>query len=211
MNPEPDTPTKRTSFRNSSRLKHITKLTLLIAVIVFALDLSAIAAFSLIRLPVSQVDAVIVLGAKVGTPALTERALQGLKYYREGKTDTIVLSGGRGAGEPISEAEAMQHVIAQSVTAAGGTMPTMMLDSTSLNTFENIRNAKALVPRAKSVVIVSDGFHLARSVALAHRAGLPNVYWDAPKPSYYPPFDLVFYYLREAIAMLAYLPKFVTN
>jgi uncharacterized SAM-binding protein YcdF (DUF218 family) len=167
--------------------------------------------FSLIRPSVPRVDAVIVLGAKVGTPALTARALQGLRYYEEGKTNTMVLSGGRGPDEPVSEAEAMRQVIARRVAQTGGTMPKLILESKSADTFQNIHNSKALIPYAKSIVIVSDCYHLTRPVFIAKRDGFQKVYWGAPVPSYYSVLDLAHYYLRETVGMIAYLPKFITN
>ena len=200
---------KLSSIKN--RLNGVVKWTALVVMIVLSLDLLIIIGFSFSRLPSSRVDAVIVLGAKVGTPALTERTLQGLRYYQQGKTGTIVLSGGRGLGESIAEAEAMQAVIAGRVAQTGGKMPNVILESTSVNTFQNIHNTKALIPNAKSIVIISDSFHLARSAILAKRDGFPEVYWDAPVPSYYSSSDLVFYYLREVVGMIAYIPKFLTN
>ena len=211
MSLDPNVQPKLTFFWNISRLKRGVKWMLLIGIIILALDLSVILAFSLIRLPVSHVDAVIVLGAKVGTPALTERTLQGLKYYQDGKTDTIVLSGSQGAGESISEAEAMQEVIKRRLAMQGSKMPKIILESKSLNTFQNIHNSKVLIPNAKSVVVVSDCFHLARAVVISRRDGFQGVYWDSPVPSYYPPWDLAYYYLREAIGMLIYIPRFIMN
>ena len=191
--------------------KRLLRRIVVILALIFALDSTLIAFFSLTRPPISHVDAVIVLGAKVGTPALTERALQGLKYYQEGKTDTILLSGGQGEGEPTSEARAMQEVITRQVTRTGGSMPMLILETNSKSTFQNIHYSRLLIPNTKSIVIVSDTYHLARSVILAKRDGFREVYWDAPIPFYYSSMDLLFYYLREGVAMLSYIPKFITN
>ncbi len=211
MSLAPSEEPKPTIFWKMSRPHHIAKWAVITGIIILALDISIIGAFSFIRLPVTHVDAVMILGAKVGTPALTERTLLGLKYYQEGKTDTIVLSGGRGSGESISEAQAMQEVLEHRIARIGSASPTVILESKSINTFQNIHNSNALIPNAKSVVIVTDIFHLARSVALAKRDGFREVYWDAPIPSYYPPWDLAYYYLREMVGMLVYVPKFITN
>jgi uncharacterized SAM-binding protein YcdF (DUF218 family) len=166
---------------------------------------------SIIHPAVPKVDVVIVLGAKVDTPALTQRTLQGLKYYQTGNTDTLVLSGGKGPGESISEAQAMKDVITREIAKTGVKMPNIILEDQSRNTYQNIHNSKNLIPQAKSVVIVSDCFHLARSVALAKRTGFEQVYWDAPTPSYYQPWDLAFSYFREVIGIIAYMPKLFTN
>ena len=48
-----------------------------------------------------------------------------------------------------------------------GKAPEFGLDENSHNTFENLRNSKSKLPNAKSVIIVTDKFHLARSVIMA--------------------------------------------
>ena len=85
----------------------------------------------------------------------------------------------------------------------------VVLEDTSGDTYHNINNSKALIPNAKSVIIVSDGFHLARGVLLAKRAGFSTVSWSSPKPYYYNKKELVFYYFREMVAMIDYIPKFI--
>jgi|GEM_PF-800297 len=174
------------------------------------LDLSAVIGFSITHPAIPEhVDAVVVLGAKVGTPALTYRTLTGLKYYEEGKTNTLILSGARGPGEPVSEAQAMQDVIQERIAKTHGNMPHIILETRSANTFQNLSNSRALAPHAQNVIVVSDGYHLARSVAIAKHVGFNHVYWDAPKPSYYKSIDLAHYYMREVVAIIAYLPKLI--
>ncbi|HUB94042.1 MAG TPA: YdcF family protein [Verrucomicrobiae bacterium] len=211
MESDPKRPLEQQVVERTRRLRRAAKWTILTGAAIFILVLSIVVGFSVIRPTVPHVDAVIVLGAKVGTPALTARALQGLKYYQEGKVNTIVLSGGRGADEPISEAVAMQRVIQHQIAQTGGRPPKLILESKSVNTFQNIHNSKLLIPNAKSVVIVSDCFHLARPVLLAKRDGFRQVYWSAPSPSYYSISDLFYYYVREVAGMVSYVPKFITN
>jgi uncharacterized SAM-binding protein YcdF (DUF218 family) len=190
------------------KLRRIGIIALSVVIGIFGYDLAAVIGFSLLHPSVPQkVDAVIVLGAKVGTPALKYRALTGLKYYEEGKTDTIILSGAKGSNEPISEAKAMQAVISEQIAKTHGHMPHTIQETRSADTFQNLDNSRALIAHAKSVVVVSDGYHLARSVATAKHAGFQTVYWDSPKPSYYATIDLAHYYVREAVAILVYLPR----
>jgi uncharacterized SAM-binding protein YcdF (DUF218 family) len=180
-------------------------IAVLAVLVILAFDLATVIGFSIIRPTVpAKVDAVIVLGAKVGTPALT-----GLMYYQEHKTNALVLSGARGPGESVTEAQAMETVIKKQVAKTHGTMPEIILETKSTNTYQNMRNSKALIPKARSVVIVSDDYHLARSVLLAKHLGFQEVYRNAPKPSYYSGIDLVYYYVREVVAIIAYLPKLI--
>lgn len=174
-------------------------------------EMLVIVGFGVFQTKPQKADAVVVLGARVGTPALTERALKGLEYYRLADAEVLVLSGGKGPDEPVSEAKAMQEVIAKYVAKNGGEMPNIALEDKSVDTFQNIHYSKNLIPTAKKIVIVSDIYHLARSVAFAKRDGYQNVYWGAPTPSYYSNIELAKYYIREAVAMVVYLPKLILN
>lgn len=153
---------------------------------------------------IEHADAIIVLGAAINTPALYNRTLEGLRLYNEGKAPVMILSGGRISDADISEAQYMQKVLKQNTD----TDPNMILEQSSHNTYENIVNSKAKVPNAKSVIIVSDEFHLARAVLTARTNGFNEVYWSYPEPTYYSKSELNRYYLRELAAMLSYIPKF---
>ena len=92
----------------------------------------------------------------------------------------------------------------------GADVLNIILEQNSQSTFENIADSKKLIPSAKSVIIVSDTYHLARGVITAKLAGFSPVYWSAPEVSgEYSSADLVFHYLREAAALIDYVPKFV--
>ena len=161
--------------------------------------------FSVYRPTIPKTDAVIVLGAAINTPALYNRSLKGLEIYQEGKTDMLMLSGGRVKASDISEAGYMLKTIKKN---SSGSIPSL-LDEQSRNTYENIKNSKMLMPGAKSVVIVSDKYHLARGVLLAKRAGFEHVYWASPPSNYYKNSELAYYYIREVFAMISYIPKFI--
>jgi uncharacterized SAM-binding protein YcdF (DUF218 family) len=196
--------------RLPNHLKRSLKILVIIGVTGFLLDLATVIGFSVLHPMVPpKVDAVVVLGAKVGTPALRNRTLTGLRYFQEGKTNTLVLSGGRGPGEPITEAQAMDNVITAEIAKTHGKMPHILLDTKSTDTYQNLSNSRQLIPHARSIVVVSDCYHLARSVAVAKRVGFQTIYWNSPKPTYYSDIDLAHYYVREAVALVAYIPRFV--
>lgn len=199
---------KRLQHQLSTRCKQYALVVIAIFAVGFEADLASVVGYSVIQPDIQhKVDAVVVLGAKVGTPALKYRTLTGLSYYQQGKTDTLVLSGAQGREEPVTEAAAMLSVIQDEIAKTHSAMPHIILETRSTNTFENIGNAKQLIPNAKSVVIVSDGYHLARSVAIAKHAKFEQVYWDSPRPSYYATLDLAHYYVREAVALVVYAPQ----
>lgn len=171
----------------------------------FLLDAAFVIGISLYRPVIPKSDAIIVLGAAINTPALDNRSLEGLKLYEQGKADVIVASGGRISSSDISEAGYMQKIIRKNEK---GTVP-MILEDQSHDTYENIKNSKLKIPNAQSIIIVSDDYHLARAVLMAKREGFKNVSWSSPKPYYYKTSELAFYYLREMVAMIDYIPKFI--
>lgn len=189
------------------RFKIILKSVAAVAAIIVLLDGVLLVTFAHWRPNIGSANGIIVLGAAINTPALYHRTLTGLDLYEQGKAKVMVLSGGKIAESDISEAQYMEKVIKANADAPVN----YVIEDQSGNTYENIRNSKAKLGDASSVVIVSDEFHLARAVLLAKRAGFKQVYWDAPKPTYYNPSQLRFYYFREFVAMISYIPKFITG
>ena len=84
-----------------------------------------------------------------------------------------------------------------------------ILDQESHSTYENITDSKAAAPNVKSVIVVSDNFHLARAVLLAKREGFSPVYWSSPPEAAYKKSELAYYFFRETIALISYVPKFI--
>jgi vancomycin permeability regulator SanA len=187
-------------------LKRILYKIFLIVVVVGVLDIGVVFGFATYRpgLP-EKVDAVVVLGAAIYSPAIINRTLTALDLYKQGKVDVMVLSGGKIADRDISEAGYMKKVIDKNSEGS----VSVLIDDKSSSTYENIHNTRSLLPEAKSLIIVSDSFHLARAVILAKRAGFKNVYWASPDQGYYSVDDKRYYYFREFLAMIWYLPKFL--
>lgn len=185
--------------------RHLVKIILIGAVVLIASDAGAILLVAKWQPEIKEVDGIIILGAAINTPALRNRTLEALQLYEQGKGKQIILSGGKIADSDISEAEYMAKVIDKN---AHGEVK-YQLEDQSHNTYENIRNSKEKLGDAESIIIVSDEFHLARAVLLAKRAGFEKVYWSSPEPDYYSSKDLRYYYFREFIAMINYIPKFI--
>lgn len=189
-----------------NHFKATVKYIAIAAAIICAADVALLATFNHWRPPIEHADAIIILGAAINTPALYNRTQEGLRLYQDGKADTLILSGGKIADSDISEAEYMEKVI------IGNTAEPVryVLEDQSHNTYENIRNSKAMLGEGDdTVIIVSDEFHLARAVLLAKRAGIEKVYWSAPVAGYYRAPELRFYYFREFVALINYIPKFI--
>ena len=91
-----------------------------------------------------QYDLIMVLGAGIFTekvtPMLAERLNRALSVYQH-QTDKckIIVSGGQGPDEPISEALAMQRYLIQH----GVPQSSIIMESQSTNTFENFYYSKS--------------------------------------------------------------------
>ena len=186
-------------------IRKILKWLLGLFVALVLLDVFLVASFAVFSSQAEKADAIIVMGAAINSPALYNRSLEAPNLYEQGLAPVMVLSGGKISDKDISEATYMQRAIQSKAVQPLN----LILDEESHNTFENISNSKSRLGDADSVIIVTDKFHLARSVIMAHAAGFKTVYWHAPKGEYYPRNELIYYYIRESVAMVAYLPKFV--
>ena len=188
-------------------MRRITKILKWLVVVVMAIllaDVALVLGFAVKSSNYQKADAIIIMGAAINSPALYNRSMEALNLYEQGFAPVIVLSGGRISKKDISEATYMQRVVQSRATKPLN----LVLDENARNTFENIVNFKVKFPSAKSVIIVTDKFHLARSVTMAKSAGFKEVFWHAPNGEYYPRGELAYYYFREMVAMLAYVPKF---
>ena len=151
-------------------------------------------------------DAVIVLGAGVnGTkPSLSLRTrLDAALVYLEGNPDVpVVLTGGQGYGEEITEAQCMYDYL----TARGIEPERLILEEQASNTAENFAFAKQLLetagidPKEDLVAVVTNDFHIYRARLLAVRQGYDYVFGV---PAELPWLHLtVNYYVREAFALV---------
>lgn len=119
-------------------------------------------------------DYIVVLGARVnpgGVPSgsLRNRIQRGIDYLQDNPNARAVLSGGQGADEDISEAQCMY----EQMTAAGVDPARLILEDQSTDTSENLRFSRAHIPEGASVGLVTNNFHIFRSLALARGLG-----WD---------------------------------
>lgn len=119
-------------------------------------------------------DCIIVLGCQVRgtTPSafLMRRLDEGYRLYREGYGKCIIVSGGRGPGEDISEAEAMRKYLLSRGMDSNG----IIMEDKSASTIENIKNSRAIMDSMgfKSAVVVSNKYHLKRAYLIAGNEGM---------------------------------------
>ena len=152
------------------------------------------------------VDAVIVLGAGVNgeTPsaALRSRINAAAAYLETHSGVPVVLSGGQGTGEAVSEAEAMYRAL----SGRGGLDGVRwVLEERSTSTAENFRFSKALLQEqgldtdTAVIAVVTNDFHCFRAHLIAQRQGLRIVDVPAEPPWWWLTAN---YYVREAFAVV---------
>jgi uncharacterized SAM-binding protein YcdF (DUF218 family) len=156
----------------------------------------AVAALSLVPLSIAtydtslsdaeSLDAVIVLGAAIyrdkPSPVFAARLDYARDLWRAGRAATVIVTGGVGEGEALSEAE-----VGRSYLTAQGVHPdAILVEKLSRTTFENLCNAALVAKRSeiKKVAIVSDPLHLRRALVLARDAGLDAVPAGTPYTRY---------------------------
>jgi len=146
-----------------------------------------------------NMDYLIVLGAQVkGTTvskALKKRLDTASTYLIDNPRTKAIVSGGQGPGEDVSEAEAMkQYLIGKGIEEKRITK-----EDQSTNTNENIRFSKAFIKENSSVVIVTNGFHIFRSVSIAKKQGITQVHGLAAPSD---PLLTLNYYVREVLGVI---------
>lgn len=114
----------------------------------------------------------IILGAKVSgeTPSLSlqYRIDSALEYAKRYPYVKLILSGGQGPGEDITEAESMRRFLLKN----GIEEKRLLLESESTSTYENIRFSVKLIPDSVDrVTIITSNYHLARAKKVAGKLG----------------------------------------
>lgn len=123
-------------------------------------------------------------------------------YWQQHPEVRIVVSGGQGSDELISEAEAMYRYLEQS----GVPSNRIYQENASTSTLENIAFSKALMNRvgrnpSKPLVIVSNRYHLFRAIGVAEVQGIKAFGVSAPTPGSV----LMASYMRETLAVSKFI------
>lgn len=147
-----------------------------------------------------EADFLIVLGAKVnGTnPSLIlkYRIEEADKYLQEHPDTKVVVSGGKGPDEGISEAEAMKNGLLK----RGIDENRIIIEDKSTSTKENLAFSKEYIDCEKDkVLVVTTDFHVMRAVGIAKQEGYEQVDGLPAKSVWY---LIPTNYLREFLAVI---------
>ena len=148
-----------------------------------------------------KTDCIIVLGAQVKgtkiTDSLKRRLDRTVRYLREFPETKVIVSGGKGPGEDITEADAMGDYL----ISCGIDPGRIVSENRSASTRENLRySGKYTDPEHDSVGIVTNGFHMYRSCLIAAQEGYKNIY---KIPASSNPIFQINYLTREFFAVIS--------
>ncbi|MGX7023311.1 YdcF family protein [Vagococcus hydrophili] len=164
-----------------------------------------------------KVDYIIVLGAGLidgerVTPLLASRIDAAVKLFDKQKNKknhqpTIILSGGQGPDEKVSEARAMMNYVEEKNYQLGN----VYLEEKSTNTKENLQFSEAIAYQKdsiknfnrKNIVIASNNYHILRAGKLAYKLGIFARGVGSKTKLYYLPTA----FIREYIGYLALTKK----
>lgn len=137
-------------------------------------------------------DYIIVLGAGLRgdsiTTTLRDRLDATIDYVNKSNFDgKIIVSGGKGPGESITEAEAMKNYLINKEIKND-----IIMEDKATNTFENFKFSKAKIENTTGnsidnykVKIVTTDFHVLRSCILAKRNNYGNVTFYSSNTKWY--------------------------
>lgn len=158
---------------------------------------------NLINWHVSHLDYVVVLGAgimgKKVTPLLAARISRGIEIYKKNPGSKLIMSGGRGPGEDIPEAEAM----AAYAEELGIPKADIIIENKSRTTKENLQFSHALMAPNSKFCLVTSSYHVYRALVLAKRQGLKCIGYGAKTKWYF----TLNAFVREFIAYLVITKK----
>ena len=136
----------------------------------------------------------LLLGCKTGSHSIELRIKTAYDWLISHPDAICICSGGQGEDEEKSEAEYMKDRLVE----MGIDWKRLPMDRDSSSTLENIRFSHKLIAslnRGESVIIVTNGFHLYRSLYLARHEGLRPLPLAAPNARQ----SLLAFYLREVL------------
>lgn len=145
---------------------------------------------------------IIVLGAKIYKNAVSralvyrlEKACEALEKY---PSTRLILSGGQGADEDISEAVAMREYL----LGKGIPGDRLILEDRSTSTYTNFKYSAELIGgKTQPVAFVTNSFHIRRAMKIAREYGFENIFGIAAKSS---PVTWLNNAVREVAGMLFY-------
>ncbi len=149
-----------------------------------------------------EIDSVIILGAglKGEIPSITleTRLKTGVAFLKENPEIPVIVSGGQGPGETITEAAAMGKYLQDH----GISEHRIHYEDRSTSTYENLTYSKNILKQLdlekSTVLIITSDYHLVRANIIADQLGIKNFGLSAESPF----IIKINYFIREYFAII---------
>ena len=151
-----------------------------------------------------EADYALVLGAAVkedgnASRIMRQRLKAALSFMEENPEAYVILSGGQGEDEPMTEAECMYKTILE----MGAEESRLILEGDSFNTRENLLNSMAIIRERggteKPIALITSEFHQRRAAYIADSLSIETCAVSAHTDQW---FYRVNYTLREVFAFI---------
>ncbi|WMJ80813.1 YdcF family protein [Clostridium sp. MB40-C1] len=152
---------------------------------------------------IKETDYLLILGAGLKGEKMSQtlryRMYKSLEYIGKYPNVKIIVSGGRGSGESISEAEAMKRFLVSN----GVEEKNIIKEDKSTNTYENLKYTKKMLDKSSKksslkISMVTTNFHMYRAQFLADKAGVES--YAVPAKMHF--ILIPNYYVREYFAVI---------
>lgn len=142
----------------------------LLVPIIYTITIHSLMQKAINQSPPNEISHMIVLGAKLNgdvmSLSLLYRVREALEYLEDNPDTKVIVSGGQGEDEWITEAEAMARYFIENGIAEAR----IISEDKSTTTNENFRFSRELIAEEfKEIVVVTNDFHLYRSMVIASR------------------------------------------
>lgn len=162
-------------------MRRFLKVLLAIVLLAWLVSLALVARASR-RNEAAPADAIVVLGAAQyngrPSPVLKARLDHAADLFRRQLAPRVIVTGGVGAGDSLSEAEVGRRYL---VETAGLPREVVVVEDAGFTSDMSMRAvAHAVTAPPRRVILVSDGFHMLRLGIIARRLGLEPLGSPAP-------------------------------
>lgn len=151
-------------------------------------------------------DVAIVLGAAAYdgeiSPVYRERMNHAVRLYNEGYVKKLIVTGGVGKGNTVSDAYAAKKY----AMSLGIPDEDILTEDSSVITQENLENAKDIMDEEgyTTAIVVSDPLHMRRAMLLAHDAGITAYSSPTPTSKYESLKNKIPFLARETFYFIGY-------
>ena len=169
--------------KTNNGIGKIIKYIIIMLFLLWFILLSFIAIYGKVDNVTYKEDALIVLGCGIRgknvSAVLAYRLDKAVEYYNKNQDVIIVVSGGQGPQEEITEAQAMQ----QYLITKGIPEEKIIKEEKATSTTENMLYSKEILEKIFNkeykIAIVTNNFHIYRASHIAQKAGLDYTHYNA--------------------------------